>query len=934
MIKIKNLNKHFKDRIIFENLNLELPNIGLVAILGDSGSGKTTLLNMLSGIDFDYEGSIEIDYQNLKRIKKKDVGLYRLKNIGFVFQNFSLINLDTVNQNIRLPLESISNNSNKKLDKRVDDVLDIVDLKIKKNERVNNLSGGQKQRIAIARALINDPKIILCDEPTGALDEKTSIQIMELLYKISKSSLVIVSTHNKQLIKDYANTILYLKNKTLIKENNHVLFKKEKRFLVRGITKLSNNPSLPLTYKFRHAYQKMKAKKYRTLITNMMISLSLTSIGMSLILSNSISEKLQNAFSNLFTSSQIIMTPKQSNPNIFDGIYSASYPQVNEIKNKYSEYIDDIGTTYLVNFEDFFKDDNEMFISSTSYKIPLISYSARTINDFKWINEEELLSAYPGYSSLNNDEIILGIKYEDMANLCYKLHIQRNFYSLGQYIKNNLPRITFSVANNDWQYSDEQIFTLKGVIETKTPVIYHTNRRWNEYMFEEQMRFPSGDGTYSNLPWIMYKLYYLVTKQSPDIFLNMAMYDNDLYDFCFEKTSYKYHPTICKINTICNENRLLVYYVDKASIHLSDVKAIVKYFPELSSYYLSTNFGYISYGASVMQGFSQNAFLSIDQDLLIEAMDAESSMHLENATKLDLKEGILQSNFALSSANGFQYTTQFRELLSGNLPNNDNEVVVSTSLLSSLGLDNNSLNVRLHFGAVSNCYYEDDIFYKEYSSTEIKIVGIIESDTNLIYQYPNWSVSFFRDYLGISAFNLTPTNVVFEFEDNNISQRLIPILTQLFSDYNFSDPIKEATSSINSTMSYMETILLVFSLVTMVISIILLSLTILINANESKEEIRLFSLLGFSSFDIYSSFICHSLLQGFISFLMSFVELIGIDYLINVLLSKMISSSIEYRFNFYAAILELVLMISITLITGIIVSTSLLIKDKFEKKHL
>ena len=111
MIKIKNLNKHFKDRIIFENLNLELPNIGLVAILGDSGSGKTTLLNMLSGIDFDYEGSIEIDYQNLKRIKKKDVGLYRLKNIGFVFQNFSLINLDTVNQNIRLPLESISNNS-------------------------------------------------------------------------------------------------------------------------------------------------------------------------------------------------------------------------------------------------------------------------------------------------------------------------------------------------------------------------------------------------------------------------------------------------------------------------------------------------------------------------------------------------------------------------------------------------------------------------------------------------------------------------------------------------------------------------------------------------------------------------------------------------------------------------------------------------------
>ncbi|MCQ3035108.1 MAG: ATP-binding cassette domain-containing protein, partial [Bacilli bacterium] len=852
---------------------------------------------------------------------------------GFVFQNFNLVNLDTVNQNVRLPYESISNKGIHTLNKRVEDVLRIVGLSFKKDEQVNNLSGGQKQRIAIARALINNPKIILCDEPTGALDSKNSQEIVEILHKISKHSLVIISTHDAELFNNYADKILRLKNNSFEITEQRNWTKNDKRLLIRDVGKTSKHVSLPLDFKFRHSYQKMKVKKYRTLITNMMISLSLTSIGMSLILSGSLNAKLESAFSSLFTSSQIIMTPKRSNPNIYDGIYSANRNQVEEIANKYSEYIEGVGATYLVNFEEFFKDDNELYISSEAYKIPLPSYSIRSINDFKWISDNNLVRTYPGISSLENDELVLGLKYDDMANLCYKLHIQRNYVVLGEYIKNRGVFITLSVENEDWWYSDEQIFRLAGVVETTSPVIYHTNKLWNEYIFEEQMRFPSGDGTPSNLPWIMYKLYYLTTYGDPKQFLNMAMYDNELFDFSFERTNYSYHPTICKPNQTCKENRLLVYYVDKTCIHMNDVKTIIRYYPELSNYYMSTNFGYISYGAAMMSGFSQNAFISVSDDMLDEAMDAEASMHNESAAILDLQKGILQGNYANSVGGGFQYSTNFKSLSMGNMPDNDLEIVVSTGLAKSLGLGDNPINIRLHFGCVSNAYIEDDVFYKDYSKATLKIVGVIEADENIVYQYPDWSVSFFRDELGISSFNLTPSSVIFEFDDKSITQKVLPKLNQLFTDYTFVDPISDAVISVDSTLSYMQTILLIFSVVTMVIAIILLTLVILINVAESEEEIKLFSLLGFSNIDIYSMFICHSLLQGFVSFLMSAFELIGIDYLLNIALSKLLNGSIGFSFDFTALLVEFSLMLVITIVTSLIVSFAIILRDNKAKKR-
>ncbi len=209
MLKIINLKKEYKinktsREKIFDDLNLELDYGEFVCILGESGCGKSTLMNLIGGLDLDYKGLITIDGKNLKNINLDD---YRRNDIGFVFQNYNLIPNITVFENILLVLDMMKGSKIKKRIK-VKKMLNKLGLTEVSNKRPNELSGGQKQRVAIARALIREPKIILCDEPTGALDYDNSKMILEILSDIAKQGrLVIVVTHSKKVI-DYSTKII------------------------------------------------------------------------------------------------------------------------------------------------------------------------------------------------------------------------------------------------------------------------------------------------------------------------------------------------------------------------------------------------------------------------------------------------------------------------------------------------------------------------------------------------------------------------------------------------------------------------------------------------------------------------------------------------------------------------------------------------------
>lgn len=197
MIEIKNLSKNYGQTEIFDHMSFTFPNEGLVCILGASGCGKSTLLNILAGFDSDYTGDIRVMSSLINKMSTSELCSYRRDNIGFIFQNYHLLSGYTVLENIGLATE-LNTSSMTENEEAAIKLLDKLGLTEKTTEKVENLSGGQKQRVAIARALINSPSVLLADEPTGALDRKTSTEIMMILKELSKDRLVIVITHDSK----------------------------------------------------------------------------------------------------------------------------------------------------------------------------------------------------------------------------------------------------------------------------------------------------------------------------------------------------------------------------------------------------------------------------------------------------------------------------------------------------------------------------------------------------------------------------------------------------------------------------------------------------------------------------------------------------------------------------------------------------------------
>lgn len=211
MLELKNIKK---DYLAGENTVHALKGIDLrfrksefVSILGPSGCGKTTMLNIIGGLDQYTEGDLVINGKSTKDFKNRDWDAYRNHSIGFVFQSYNLIPHQTVLQNVELAL-TLSGVSKAERRERAKKALEEVGLESQLNKRPSEMSGGQMQRVAIARALVNNPDIILADEPTGALDTETSVQVMEILKKISSDRLIIMVTHNPDLAENYSSRII------------------------------------------------------------------------------------------------------------------------------------------------------------------------------------------------------------------------------------------------------------------------------------------------------------------------------------------------------------------------------------------------------------------------------------------------------------------------------------------------------------------------------------------------------------------------------------------------------------------------------------------------------------------------------------------------------------------------------------------------------
>ena len=295
MLQIINVYKQYKTGNLIQkaldNVSLNLRDNEFVAILGPSGSGKTTLLNIIGGLDRYDDGDLIINGISTKKYKDRDWDSYRNHTIGFVFQSYNLIPHQTILANVELAL-TISGVPKNKRKKRAIEALEQVGLANQLHKKPNQLSGGQMQRVAIARALVNNPDIVLADEPTGALDSDTSIQVMELLKEVAKDRLVVMVTHNPELAENYATRIVNIKDGKILSDTDPYIIEENKT--VEPVHKTLGKTTMSFLTSLSLSFNNLKTKKGRTILTSFAGSIGIIGIALILSLSNGVNTYIKS----------------------------------------------------------------------------------------------------------------------------------------------------------------------------------------------------------------------------------------------------------------------------------------------------------------------------------------------------------------------------------------------------------------------------------------------------------------------------------------------------------------------------------------------------------------------------------------------------------------------------------------------------------------
>ena len=485
MLKLENITKIYEGKdfkqIALNDITIAFRQNEFVSILGPSGSGKTTFLNIIGGLDKYTQGNLIIDGVSTRKYKERDWNNYRSKKVGFIFQNYNLINHQTVLSNVLLSL-NIGGKPKRESVKLAKKVLKDVGLENYIKKKPKQLSGGQMQRVAIARALVTNPDIILCDEPTGALDSQTSIQIMEILKNISKEKLVIMVTHNVTLANKYSDRVIALKDGIITydtspyEEENYCLKKnKSKRKSMNKLTSLSLS------------LQNLLTKKSRTLLTSFAGSIGIIGIALVLSLSKGAQKYINKIEKDTFSSYPITIEESYIDyQNMFDkekesckdgsicsindltnnALYDNKINSIskfsNMLKQNYEDinnYTLDINYNYDINLN-IYKDNKKVENTSLYFK-EFFNSNSPLLKEYTLIygklpekyNELVIVTDENGklpLSLINNLFVNENINFDKSINISYDKIINSKF--------NLIPEISYYIYENDtWQFiKDDQ----------------------------------------------------------------------------------------------------------------------------------------------------------------------------------------------------------------------------------------------------------------------------------------------------------------------------------------------------------------------------------------------------------------------------------------------------------------------------------------------
>lgn len=519
MLQLKQIRKEYKtgDTVVtaLKGVGLTFRKSEFVSILGPSGCGKTTLLNIVGGLDQYTSGDLTIDGKSTKKFKNREWDAYRNHSVGFVFQSYNLIPHQTVLANVELAL-TLSGVSKSERKKRATEALEKVGLSDQLNKRPNQMSGGQMQRVAIARALVNNPEILLADEPTGALDTKTSVQIMELLKEIAKDRLIIMVTHNPDLAEEYSSRTIKLLDGEVIDDSNPYEYDEkdeENEKLNVGKTSMSFFTALSLSM------NNLMTKKGRTLLISFAGSIGIIGIALILSLSNGIQTYIDRVQEDTLSSYPIMIESEALDVGtLMEAMMGNNEQEEHDSDKVYSNDImaemmntmaEEVKSNNLPLFKKYIDDESNGVKELTNdiqygYRIPLNIFASDTSDSVTQINPSTLLSDIMKASGMKADAMsmanvniwsemldnpnLLDAQYDVLAGNWPKAYNEVVFvvdennevndmllYCLGLKDKDELMDMMKKVQAGEPTEVENESFSYEDILETKYKMILPTD---------------------------------------------------------------------------------------------------------------------------------------------------------------------------------------------------------------------------------------------------------------------------------------------------------------------------------------------------------------------------------------------------------------------------------------------------------------------------
>ena len=476
MLKLKNITKDYdtgSSKVqALKGININFRKSEFVSILGQSGCGKTTLLNIIGGLDHYTTGDLIINGKSTKKFNDRDWDAYRNYSVGFVFQSYNLIQHQNILSNVELAL-TLSGVSKKERTKRAIEALEQVGLKEQIHKKPNQLSGGQMQRVAIARALVNNPDIILADEPTGALDTKTSVQIMEILKKISKDKLIIMVTHNPELAEKYSSRVIKILDGVITDDSNPYegMDEKEEKENKKLRTSMSFFTALSLSL------NNLMTKKGRTILTAFAGSIGIIGIALILSLSSGVQNYIKKvekdtlseypltiAKESVDTSAMLTALmdeekPEEEREN--DKIYSR-----NIMTKMISSVSQKVTTNNIQELKKYLEEENNVIKENSNaiqytYNIPINIYKENTEDGVVKVNPSTIMSEVMGMQTSQASSMMSSYSNMDVWTemLDNKELINSQYDVLAGHMPNSYDEVVL-IVDEDNQISDYTLYSL------------------------------------------------------------------------------------------------------------------------------------------------------------------------------------------------------------------------------------------------------------------------------------------------------------------------------------------------------------------------------------------------------------------------------------------------------------------------------------------